>query len=161
MKHKLAFAALLAVLASIAACSHEKTPGSAAQQATEGPFVPPKARHGHHVAAGRLPPPARTMDNPYQSDAQFIASGKQLFITMHCDGCHGAGAIGAVGPSLADGRWRYGGSSAEIFESIFAGRTNGMPAYGGVLPKEAIWQLVTYLEALTPDEDPATVEFPR
>ena len=57
---------------------------------------------------------------------------------MNCDGCHGAGATGWVGPSLADGRWRYGGSAGEIFRSIYYGRRQGMPAFGGIMPKAGI-----------------------
>jgi cytochrome c oxidase cbb3-type subunit 3 len=161
LARNLAAAALIVVLSFVSGCSGEKTQGTAALGRQEIPFVPPVARHGNHVFAGGIPPPAQPMENPFRGDAQSAASGKQLFATMHCDGCHAAGAVGAVGPSLADGRWRYGGSSAEIFESIFAGRPNGMPAYGGMLSKEAVWLLVTYLEALAPAVDPATVAFPE
>src|SRR5262249_16627623 len=61
--------------------------------------------------------------------------------------CHGVGATGWVGPSLVDGRWRYGGSDGEGFHSIYFGRPRGMPAFGGLLPPDAIWRLVTYLRS--------------
>ncbi len=67
---------------------------------------------------------------------------------MNCDGCHGGGAVGWAAPSLADGRWRYGGADQEIFQSIYYGRPKGMPAFGGALPPDAIWMLVTYLQQL-------------
>ena len=66
---------------------------------------------------------------------------------MNCDGCHGGGAVGWVGPSLVDGRWRYGGSDEEIFTSIFYGRPKGMPAYGGVIGTDGVWMLVAYIKA--------------
>jgi cytochrome c551/c552 len=66
---------------------------------------------------------------------------------MNCDGCHGGGAVGWVGPSLVDGRWRYGGSDDEIFSSIFYGRPKGMPAYGGVVGTDGVWMLVAYIKA--------------
>jgi cytochrome c len=69
---------------------------------------------------------------------------------MNCDGCHGGGAIGWVGPSLVDGRWRYGGSDEEIFTSIFYGRPKGMPAYGGVIGTDGVWMLVSYIKAQAP-----------
>jgi cytochrome c oxidase cbb3-type subunit 3 len=75
---------------------------------------------------------------------------------MNCDGCHGGGGSGWVGPSLADGRWRYGGSDAEIFASIYYGRPKGMPAFGGRLGNDGVWTLVTYLKSLTPKDDVAT-----
>ena len=66
---------------------------------------------------------------------------------MNCDGCHGGGAVGWVGPSLVDGRWRYGGSDEDIFTSIFYGRPKGMPAYGGVIGTAGVWMLVAYIKA--------------
>ena len=70
-----------------------------------------------------------------------------LFAAMNCDGCHGGGAVGFVGPSLIDGRWRYGGDDGELFHSIYYGRAHGMPAYGGLLPDTAVWQLIAYLRS--------------
>jgi cytochrome c len=71
-----------------------------------------------------------------------------LFASLNCDGCHGDAGTGWVGPSLADGRWRYGGRDEEIFSSIFYGRPRGMPAYGGVIGSEGVWMLVNYLKSL-------------
>jgi len=51
-------------------------------------------------------------------------------------------------PNLADGRWRYGGADAEVFDSIFYGRPKGMPAFGGTLGAEGVWTLVAYLRSL-------------
>jgi mono/diheme cytochrome c family protein len=34
-----------------------------------------------------------------------------------------------------------------------------MPAFGGVLPPDAIWKLVTYLQSLQPKEDNPTVSW--
>jgi cytochrome c len=66
---------------------------------------------------------------------------------MNCDGCHGGGAVGWVGPSLVDGRWRYGGEDEQIFTSIFYGRPKGMPAYGGVIGTDGVWMLVSYIKS--------------
>src|SRR6266566_3488551 len=63
------------------------------------------------------------------------------------------------GPSGAAGRWRYGGADGAIFHSIYYGRPRGMPAFGGLLPPDAIWKLVTYLQGLAPAVDPATVSW--
>jgi mono/diheme cytochrome c family protein len=74
-------------------------------------------------------------------------AGAALFSSMNCDGCHGGGAVGWVGPSLVDGRWRYGGSDRDIFASIFYGRPKGMPAYGRLMDTNGVWLLVAYLKA--------------
>jgi cytochrome c len=76
---------------------------------------------------------------------------------MNCDGCHGGGATGDVGPSLVDGRWRYGGADEEVFQSIFYGRPKGMPAYGGALGADGVWMIVSYLKSQpVPDIVPTT-----
>jgi mono/diheme cytochrome c family protein len=34
-----------------------------------------------------------------------------------------------------------------------------MPAFGGILPPEAIWRLVTYLQSLAPAQDMSTTSW--
>ena len=115
--------------------------------------APPPVRSPEHVDAGKSAPPAGTLANPYQGNKQAAEDGGKLFSAFNCDGCHAGGAVGAAGPSLADGRWRYGGTDGEIYHSIFYGRPRGMPAWGGTLPTEAIWRLVTYLKSIEPARD--------
>jgi cytochrome c oxidase cbb3-type subunit III len=110
--------------------------------------APPTIQYPSHVSAGRSPPPAGVLTNPYKGDKGMATAGVGLFSSMNCDGCHGGGASGFAAPSLADGRWRYGGSEEEIFQSIYYGRPKGMPAFGGVLGTDGIWILVTYLQSL-------------
>lgn len=124
-------------------------PGVAHAQRT----APPSVRSPEHVDAGKRPPPAGILENPYKGNKQAAEEGGKLFSAFNCDGCHAGGAVGAVGPSLADGRWSYGGSEGEIYHSIFYGRPRGMPAWGGALPAEAIWRMVTYLKSLEPARD--------
>lgn len=104
-------------------------------------------RYDQHVAAGGLTPVGDTLRNPSAGRGEAIATGEKLFAAMNCDGCHGGGALGFAAPSLVDGRWRYGGSDAALFHSVFYGRPRGMPAYGGVMAESAIWQVVSYLVA--------------
>jgi cytochrome c oxidase cbb3-type subunit 3 len=115
--------------------------------------APPAVRSDEHVDAGGTPPPAGTLQNPFKGNQQAAEEGGKLFSAFNCDGCHAGGAAGAAGPSLADGRWRYGGSEGEIYHSIFYGRPRGMPAWGGTLPADAIWRLVTYLKSIEPAKD--------
>ena len=109
--------------------------------------APPSIRYPNHVAAGESQPPAADMTNPFAGDSTSVADGSKIFSTMNCDGCHGGGALGWVGPSLVDGRWRYGGTDGALFHSIFYGRPRGMPAYGGVMSPGAIWKVVAYIRA--------------
>ena len=117
---------------------------------------PPGIRYEAHVAAGGVPPPAMEIRNS-RGTRENITVGANLFGAMNCDGCHGGGAPGWVGPSLIDGRWRYGGAEEEVFSSIYFGRPKGMPAYGGVIGSDGVWMLVTYLKAqAVPDVVPTT-----
>jgi mono/diheme cytochrome c family protein len=119
-----------------------------------GPAAAP-ADHG----TARGSPRAPYRGNPYRGHPGQIARGKALFVAMHCDGCHSPGAVGGAGPSLMDGRWRHGGTAAEIYASIHGGQSGGMPAFGGLLSPEALWQLTAYLQSLTPARDPATTVY--
>jgi len=104
-------------------------------------------RHELHVSAGCTPPVAGRMTNPLRADTATVAQGSRVFVAMNCDGCHGDGATGWVGPSLVDGRWRHGGSDGEVYQSVFYGRPRGMPAYGGIMGPDMIWSVITYLRA--------------
>jgi cytochrome c oxidase cbb3-type subunit III len=109
--------------------------------------IPPAVAYKAYLRAGGSDPPAGKLDNPLTPNSQVVKDGEKLFSAMNCDGCHGGGALGWVGPSLVDGRWRYGGADGEVYHSIFYGRPRGMPAYGGILSPDAIWKLITYLRA--------------
>jgi len=134
-------------LASLAltACGGPGPADSAA--GSTAPNVPAAVRYDQYGFAGDLAPPATTLVNPVGEDPSAIQQGELLFSTMNCDGCHGAGGLGFTGPSLADGRWRYGGEDGALFHSIFYGRARGMPAYGGLLADDTVWQLVTYIQS--------------
>ncbi len=130
--------------------------GRGSQVSMPGQSGPSAVRHDEHVFAGGLVPAAGGWRNPYRGDRRSAEQGATTFTAMNCDGCHGGGGMGWVGPSLSDGRWRYGGADGEVFESIYYGRPRGMPAYGGLLPPDAIWNLVTYLQSLEPPADVPT-----
>jgi len=139
------------VLALAAACRGTKA--GAAPPQTDAPLA---ITYPSHIAAGGAAPHGATLTNPYAGDTAAVTAGAALFTAMNCDGCHGAGATGWVGPSLADGRWRYGGTAGEIFSSIYYGRRQGMPAFGGIMPAAGIWKVVTYLQSLEPPNDVPT-----
>ena len=91
---------------------------------------------------------ATQFPNPYANDPPAVQQGHDLFIKMNCAGCHGYGAKGGIGPNLTDGYWRYGGVPASIFNSIYQGRPQGMPAWNPALPPQDIWKLVAYIQSL-------------
>jgi cytochrome c oxidase cbb3-type subunit 3 len=90
---------------------------------------------------------ATTIPNPYAGNQAAITAGQELFVNMNCVGCHGYDLHGGMGPNLTDTYWRYGGAPADIFNSIYQGRPQGMPAWGKALPRDAIWKIVAYIQA--------------
>lgn len=131
-------ALLAATIIAAPACKQ----GAPARGQANGPV----GRAEDRVIAGGVVPAANALSAPRPTSLNPDA-GASLFGSMNCDGCHGGGAVGWVGPSLVDGRWRYGGADDEIFTSIFYGRPKGMPAYGGVIGTDGVWMLVAYIKA--------------
>lgn len=102
---------------------------------------------------------ASATDRASTQAGEELRLGGELFARMNCDGCHGVGAVGWVGPSLVDGRWRYGGDDAALAASIREGRPRGMPAYGRLLGARGIGQIVTYLHSLPAPRDAPTLRW--
>ncbi len=96
--------------------------------------------------------PARTAPRDlgvqYEQSAFQVSEGKRLFTWFNCVGCHANGG-GGSGPALMDDSWLYGGSLREIAATITEGRPNGMPAFGGRVPEEQIWQLAAYVRSMS------------
>lgn len=85
--------------------------------------------------------------SPYANDASAAAEGHDTFVNMNCAACHGYDLKGGMGPDLTDTYWRYGGSPADIYKSIYEGRPQGMPAWGRALSPDIIWKVVAYIES--------------
>ena len=135
---------VLAILGGFAA----QNSASAADEQAVAATPPPAIRYEQHIAVEGVQPAGAALTNPLAGDAAAAATGARLFTAMNCDGCHSGGGTGFIAPSISDGRWRYGGSDGALYFSIYSGRPQGMPAFGGVLPEQSIWQLVTYLRSL-------------
>jgi cytochrome c oxidase cbb3-type subunit 3 len=157
-KRVVALAAVLLVPAiALVAAPNEQAPAQKSVPASDTlRFV----AHEEHVAAG-FPSRARplALRNPYEGSAQAVKTGAQLFVAYNCIDCHGADGAGAMAPSLADGRWHFGGGAAEVFESIYQGRPDGMPTWGGRITDDQIWMLATYVRSLSAGKQVSTENF--
>ncbi len=72
--------------------------------------------------------------------------------TNMCAACHGLdgkGNIALGAPNLTDDIWLYGGSEAEIMQSLANGRNGKMPAQETILSKEKIHILAAYVFSLS------------
>jgi cytochrome c oxidase cbb3-type subunit 3 len=125
----------LLVLLALCACRRE-----------ERRFSEPPELRARSTVASR---PAADKVAGFVDNAWSISEGQRLFLWFNCAGCHGLGGGGGMGPALRDGGWRYGGSPESIHRSILEGRSNGMPAFGSLVPDYQIWQLTAYVHALS------------
>lgn len=91
----------------------------------------------------------REIPNPYSANVGATADGQRLYVRMNCVYCHGWDGGGGMGPNLRDSVWRFGGTDADIFNSIYEGRPKGMPAWGALLPPDEIWKLAAYVRTLS------------
>lgn len=116
--------------------------------------------HPEHIQPGlALAHPLALPRNPYEGNRQAIATGATLFVAYNCADCHGSDGSGAMAPALGDGRWHFGGGAAEVFESIYQGRPDGMPSWGGRLSDDQIWMLVAYVRSLSRGKQVSTENF--
>src|SRR5207253_7034644 len=94
--------------------------------------------------------------NPYEGNAQRRDEGSKLFVAYNCMDCHGVDGSGAMGPSLQDNRWHFGGSAGEVFQSIYEGRPDGIPSWDARIDDTSIWRLVAYVRSLGKGKDSST-----
>jgi cytochrome c oxidase cbb3-type subunit 3 len=97
---------------------------------------------------GAQPDPPE-IKNPVQGDPNAEQRGMTYYVNFNCIGCHAANGGGGMGPSLSNNLFIYGSQPENIYLSIYQGRPNGMPAWGGVLPDSVIWDLVTYVSKIS------------
>lgn len=135
-------AAALALLAGVSGCYREERPNP----------PPPPAPTQSDVRQSDIEPgdkrPAAAVSDKYEENAYALSQGKSLFRKFNCSGCHSQGG-GGMGPALMDDKWNYGSEPANIYASIVQGRPNGMPAFGGHLTNEQVWQLVAYVRSMS------------
>jgi cytochrome c oxidase cbb3-type subunit 3 len=94
-------------------------------------------------------PVAPEIKNPLDNDPDASKRGMRDFDTFNCSGCHAANGAGGMGPSLSNDQWLHRSSPANIFLTIVQGRSNGMPAFGTLLPDSVVWELVSYIQSIT------------
>ena len=153
---EIAFGAIC-VMAVVAAAPRARQAASAPNATADSlRFV----AHPEYIPAG-FPSRDRpvALRTPLEGNANARKVGAQLYVSYNCIDCHGADGSGAMGPSLADGRWHFGGTPGELFESIYQGRPDGMPAWGGRIANDQIWSLITYIQSLSQGKNVATENF--
>ena len=137
------FAFLFVGALLLAACDREK------RELNPSPPSPSKVSV---TTLSELQPGPRTpqyvIKNDKEANAFQLAEGQRLFSWYNCSGCHAHGG-GGMGPPLMDDKWIYGSDPENVHASIVQGRPNGMPAFGGRIPDDQVWQLVAYVRSMS------------
>ena len=84
-----------------------------------------------------------------QNDADIMRSAQRVF-DRNCAVCHGYDAKGqaAYFPNLVDDEWQWGGSPAQIEQSIRSGRNAIMVGWSQVLGDDGVENVAAYLGTL-------------
>lgn len=98
--------------------------------------------------------PQSTISNPVANDPSAPERGMRYFESFNCVGCHAPNGAGGMGPSLSDAAFKFGAKPAQHFLVISHGAPLGMPAWGGVLPENVIWDLVAYIQSISQPPTP-------
>ena len=86
----------------------------------------------------------------YEHDPAIIESGKSIFITNNCGGCHrNDGGGNTIGPNLADEYWLHGGAVKDVFLTIKNGVVEkGMPAWGKSMSAQDVRDVTFFVMSL-------------
>jgi len=99
------------------------------------------------VPGGRSAEPKLT--NPMANDPDSAERGMQYFNGFNCVGCHAPNGGGGMGPALTSRNFIFGNEPAQHFMIIAHGAPHGMPAWADLLPENAIWDLVSYIDSIS------------
>ncbi len=110
--------------------------------------------------------PAEALSAPAQAaspDAAPAASNGMAVYKANCAVCHGDAGRGdgpagkALVPparNLVEGKWKQGGSSVDLFNTITKGMPGTSMAAFGQLPLADRWALVDYIRSITENKTP-------
>jgi cytochrome c oxidase cbb3-type subunit 3 len=88
-----------------------------------------------------------------QADAAYMRSAQRIF-DRNCAVCHGYDAAGQASmfPDLTDDEWQWGGSVAQIEQSIRHGRTAAMVGWSQILGgDEGVTRVANYVRVISSD----------
>jgi cytochrome c oxidase cbb3-type subunit 3 len=126
--------------------------GSCRQETRQLRVEPEQRAVGVTAGEGEIEPggsvPEVVVKNPYEGNAYAIAEGERLFLGYNCGVCHGTHGGGGMGLNLLAPTLTYGDAPDNLFDTISKGRPKGMPTWGGRIPANQIWEIVTFIRSL-------------
>lgn len=100
------------------------------------------------------------VENPWLSSDDMIARGANVYAN-NCVVCHGVKGLGdgvagaSLNPrprNLVEGKWKAGGDSIALFNTLLNGLQGGAMASFKQLPVNDRWALVHYIRSITKDK---------
>jgi cytochrome c-L len=90
-----------------------------------------------------------TGQDPYKSDPEAVAAGKELYDT-YCQACHMPDGSGRIGPSLIGDAHHYPRFTTDkgMFEIVYGGATGAMQPFGKRLTQDQILRIMAYVRSL-------------
>ncbi len=91
------------------------------------------------------------MENEFEGDAEAIEYGRQRF-ARRCAYCHGGGGMGAKGPSLTKGKfkWSRKGYTSDLVNIIMGGIPNTqMGSFARTLDGDEVLKIIAYMRQET------------
>ncbi|VVM19407.1 hypothetical protein BSPWISOXPB_1024 [uncultured Gammaproteobacteria bacterium] len=84
-----------------------------------------------------------------QKDPKAMRLAKNTF-SQYCQSCHDKDGKGQTNfPNLTDQAWFWGGSEAQITQTITHGRKAIMPAWGPMLKEKGVTNVANYVKSIS------------
>lgn len=98
--------------------------------------------------------------NPYAGNPEAIKEGRTIWLKYGCQGCHGVGGGGGMGPAVLDDVWKFGSDDETLFKLIRGEiPQQTMPAVlGQAMTEEEIWKTIAYIRSLYKG-DPSKIDW--
>jgi mono/diheme cytochrome c family protein len=150
----------VAALAGSVLYALQSTPAGQAQ----GQAAPPSGKTMTPVERADASPQGQ-LKNPYSdSDASVVQSGRALYMSYGCSGCHGGTGGGGMCPPLTNDIWVYGGDDDTLFRLVTYGTqtlqskgysrkgqenvVGAMPAMAQIVKTDdELWRILTFVRA--------------
>lgn len=119
---------------------------------SQAEYAADKAASDARLAEAFAPYDGKPIDE-LAGNEQAVALGRAIF-GNHCATCHGSAGQGAIGyPNLTDTIWHWGGTPADVLQTVLHGRQAQMPSWSEALAgmggATAVEDTVTYVLSLT------------
>ena len=90
-----------------------------------------------------LPPIDEAMIAGAIADADAVQRGSAVY-AFNCASCHNQQGQGLIGPNLTDNAFLYGHEPLAVYDVIQNGAKNGMPAWGPILPRQEMLDVIAF-----------------